>query len=250
VSRTGYSGPGKIKLFEDFLGGADVPVSDTGVIKIGPGSVQGPFSIYGSLAETDCGLILLGKASGWARVTGTDEDGYGLAIGTEVSLSPELNGPIIIEARVEMQALTARNTFIGLVSTAADDIASPIACATTVITKVVPCIGFLFASDLTASTTWHMPYILAGDTTQTSTKVASTQIAVAGEADVLRLVVNADGSAEWWINGKLEQTVGAGLGATPATLMAAIVGTFGTTTTVSDVDIDYLAVELQRDWTR
>ena len=249
MSVSGQSGCGKIRLFEDFLGGVDVAVSDTDAIKTAA-AFAGPFSMYGSLAETDCGLILLGKSSGWGRITGTDEDGYGLAIGTDINLSPALNGQIIVEARVEHQALTARTTFVGLMAAAADDIAEPITCATTVLTKVTPCVGFLFNSELTDATPWYMPYLLATDTTQTSTGVASSQLPVAAEADILRLVVNSDGSAEWWINGKLEQTVGAGVAATTTTLMAAIAGTWGTTTTVSDLDIDYLLVEANRDWTR
>ena len=250
MSISGQSGVGRIRLFEDFLGGPDVAVSNTDAIKTSAGHA-GPFSVYGSLAETDCGITLVAsKASGYGRIAGTDEDGYGLAIGTEVCLSPVLNGQIIVEARVEMAALTARNIFVGLIDTAADDIASPVACATTVITKAHESVGFLFASDLNASTTWHMPYLLAGTTTQTSTGVASSQVAVAAESDILRLVVNSDGSAEWWINGKLEQTVGAGLAATTTTLMAAIIGTFGTVTTATSVDVDYFLVEANRDWTR
>ena len=249
MSVSGQSGCGKIRLFEDFLGGPDVAVSNTDAIKTSAASA-GPFSMYGSLAETDCGLVLLGKASGYGRITGTDEDGYGLSIGTEVNMSPALNGPIIVEARVEHQALTTRTTFVGLMATAADDIAEPITCATTVLTKVCACVGFLYNSELTTSALWYMPYLLATDSTQTSTNVASSQVPVAAESDILRLVVNSDGSAEWWINGKLEQIVGAGVAATTTTLMAAIAGTWGTTTTVSDLDIDYLLVEANRDWTR
>jgi len=249
MSISGQSGCGKIRLFEDFLGGPDVAVSNTDAIKTAAASA-GPFAMYGSLAETDCGLILVGKANGWGRLTGTDEDGYGIAIGTEVSLSADLNGPIIIEARVEMASLATTNVFLGLVATAADDIASPIACATTVITKVVACTGFLFASDLTATTTWHMPYILAADTTQTSTTVASSQVAVAAESDILRLEVFQDGGANWFINGKLEQSVGPGLAVDTTTLYAAILGQFGTTTTAMSVDVDYLEVTANRDWTR
>jgi hypothetical protein len=248
VSISGQGECGRIRLFEDFLGGPDVAVSDTDAIKTAA-AFAGPFSMYGSLAETDCGLILLGKASGYARITGTNEDGYGLAIGTEVSLSADLNGAIVIEARVEHQALTARNTYIGLCQTAADDIAEPCSNSTTTITKVAPFTGFIYSSTLT-SAYWHMPYILTADTTQTSTDVVASQLPVAGESDVLRLVVYKDGGAEWWINGKLEQTVGAGLAVNTTTLYAAIVGTFGSTTTVSDLDIDYLLVDCNRDWTR
>ena len=48
----------------------------------------------------------------------------------------------------------------------------------------------------------------------------------------------------------LEQTVAAALAATPATLLAGLVGVFATTTTVTDVDVDYLLIEANRDWTR
>lgn len=248
MSITGMGEKGQIELFEDFLGGADVAVSDTDAIKTAAG-VAGPFAVYGSLAETDCGLILLGKASGFARITGTNEDGYGLGIGTEVSLSAALNGPIIVEARVEHQALTTRNTYVGLCQTLADDVAEPFDNATTTITKVAPFTGFIYSSSLT-SAAWHCPYVLTGDTTQTSTDVVASQSPVAAECDVLRLVVNADGSAEWWINGVLEQTVGAGLAVNATTLYGVLVGTFGSTTTVSDLDIDYLLVKASRDWTR
>ncbi len=249
MSISGMSGVGRIRLFEDFLGGYDVAITDTGAIKLAGDSV-GPFSMYGSLAETDCGIILLGKASGYAQLAGTDEDGYGIAIGTEVSLSPALNGQIVVEARLELASLATTNVCVGLIATAADDIAAPIACATTVITRVCNFTGFLFASDLTAATYWHMPYLLAGTATQTSTDVQSSQIAVAAESDILRLEVNSDGSADWFINGKLEQSVGPGLAATTTTLMAAIIGQFGTTTTKMTVDVDYFLVEANRDWTR
>lgn len=248
MSVSGQGEIGKIVLFEDFVGGTNVAVANTDAIMTG-GTDAGPFSVYGSLAETDCGLLMLGKASGWARITGTNEDGFGLAIGTAVSLSADLNGPIVIEARVEHCALTARNTYVGLCQTLADDVAEPCANATTVITKVAPFTGFLYSSELT-SAYWHMPYILTADTTQTSTTVLSSQAPVAAEADVLRLVVNKDGSAEWWINGVLEQVVGPGLAVNATTLYGVLVGTFGSTTTVSDLDIDYLLVKANRDWTR
>jgi len=248
MSITGQSGRGEIVLFEDFLGGADIAVTDTDAIKTAAG-VCGPFSVFGSLAETDCGIVLLGKASGYGRITGTNEDGFGLAVGTEVSLSPALNGPIIVEARLELQATTARDTFIGLVATAADDIAEPLGGSSTTITAVCACLGFYQSSDLTA-TTWYMPYLLAASATNTTTNVDASQTIVAAESDVLRLEVFPDGSARWYINGKLEQSVGAALAATPGTLMAAIVGTFGTTTTISDVDVDYFLVKASRDWTR
>jgi len=253
MSLTGMSGNGKIRLFNDFLG-PEIPIGNAvayGSTAGGCHSFIGDFKLTGSIHDTDSGIVSVGKASGYARLlSSASANGDGLALGTEVSLSPALNGALVLEARVEMAALTARNVFIGFSSANADEAKEPATATTTTITKVVPCVGFLFDSQLTASTGWHMPYILASDTTQTSTNVVSSQTAVAAESDVLRIQVNPDGSAEWWINGKLEQTVGAGLAATPATLMAALVGVWSTTTTVGSLDVDFIEVTANRDWTR
>jgi len=62
--------------------------------------------------------------------------------------------------------------------------------------------------------------------------------------------VDSNGAARWYINGKLEQSVGAGLAADVDTLLAGGVGCWGTTTTAADADVDYLLIEANRDWTR
>jgi hypothetical protein len=248
MSITGMGEKGQIVLFEDFCG-PDLPVANAEAATT-PGHFIGPFRIVGDTVETDSGVVLAGKSSGYATLTVNDENGKGVGFATDVCFSPALNGPIVVEARVETSALTARNIFVGLASTIAADVAEPVTATTVTITKVVPCIGFILDSQLTDSAAWHMPYILASDTTQTSTDVDASQDAVAGESDVLRLVVNTDGSAEWWINGKLEQTVGAGKGATTTTLQGALVAGFGTTTTAADLSVDYMLVKANRDWTR
>lgn len=245
---SGQGSVGRIRLFFDGFN-SELAVAETTVP--GAAGIQaGDFRVLGDLAETDCGLVLLSKANGWVRITGTDENGYGCALATTVAFSPVLNAPLILETRVELQVLTARNVFIGFAGTIADNVLEPLTATGSTITKVVPALGFLLDSQLTAATYWHMPYILASGTTQTSTDVDSSQVAVAGESDVLRLEVDPNGAARWYINGKLEQSVGAGLAATPATLLGALCGTWGTTTTVSDLDLDYLLVDLNRDWTR
>ena len=254
MSLTGMSGNGRIRLFNDFLG-PEIPIGNAvayGTTAGGCHSFIGDFKLTGSIHDTDSGIVSVGKANGYARLlSSATADGDGLALGTEVSLSPALNGVLVLETRVEMAALTARNVFIGFATANADEAKEPVTAATTTITKVVPCVGFLFDSQLTTSgTNWFMPYILASDTTQTSTDVVSSQTAVAAESDVLRIEVDKDGGARWYINGKLEQTVGAGLAATPATLQAALVGVWSTTTTVGSLDIDFIEVTANRDWTR
>ena len=253
MSLTGMSGNGRIRYFHDFLG-AEVPIANAvayGTTAGGCSYSVGDFRLVGDLVNTDSGLATVSKASGWGRLTSSAAaDADGCALATEVCLSPVLNGPIVMEARVEMAALTARHVFFGLMGTAADNIAEASTNTTLTITKVVPMLGFLFDSQMTYGTYWFMPYLLASDTTQTSTGIQSSQVAVAAEADVLRIEVDPDGGARWYINGKLEQTVGAGLAATAATLMAGVLGVWSTTTTVGSVDSDYIEITANRDWTR
>jgi hypothetical protein len=252
MSITGQSGVGKIRWFNDFAG-AEIPVANAVAYGTSAGGCNyflGDFKVIGDLAETDTGAVSTSKANGYVLLSGNNEDGKGAAIATEINLSPALNGTIVVEARLERAVLTAGVVFVGLAGTLADDVAEPVTSTTVTITKVVPCIGFLLDSQLTAATYWHMPYILASDTTQASTDVVASQVAVAAESDVVRLEVDNNGAARWYINGVLEQSVGAGLGVTTTTLLGACVGCWGTTTTAATVDIDYLLVEANRDWTR
>ena len=252
---SGQSGVGRIRLFDDFCG-PEIPVLNDvayGTTDGGCNYYIGPYKLIGDLAETDTGAVSTSKASGYILLGGNNEDGKGAALATEICFSPALNGTIVVEARLERTALTNAALFIGLAGLLADDVAETVTCGTTVITKnVTPSLGFLLTSELTAADgLWHMPYLLAGDTTQTSTDVAASQSAVADESDVVRLEVDNNGAARWYINGVLEQSVGAGLAATPATLIGACIGIFSIgSSAAATVDVDYLLVEANRDWTR
>lgn len=248
---TAQSGYGRIRLFNEF-GGPEIPVANAvayGTTAGGCNYYLGDFAVKGDLGETDTGVVALAKAGGWVRVSGNDENGKGVSIGTEICFSPTLNAPLAIEARVEMQAITARVVWVGFCGTHADDVAEPVTATGTTLTLVADNLcGFLFDSQLTA-TKWHMPY-KGGTTTgpTTSTNVESSVTPVAAEADILRLEIDRDGAARWYINGVLEQSV-AGAVSTTA-LQSGFLAVFGTTTTAADADFDYLAVEAERDWTR
>lgn len=245
-------GYGKIRLFHDFFG-PETPLAGTGAYAAATGNqiVCGPFRVLGDLAETDTGVVTLSKASGYARISGNDEDGKGVAIATEIAFSPVLNGPIAVECRLERQVLTAGVVFVGLCGTLADDVAEPLtATGTTLTLTATDLCGFLLDSQLTAADgLWHMPYN-GGTTTgpTTSTSVDSSVTAVLAESDIVRLEVDPNGTARWYINGSLEQTVANAVSTTA--LQGALVGCWGTTTTAADVDVDYFAVEANRDWTR
>jgi hypothetical protein len=252
MSISGQGSVGRIRLFNDFCG-PEIPIANAvayGTTAGGCNYYLGDFKVTGDLGETDTGVVGLSKASGYIQISGNNEDGKGVFVGTEVVFSPTLNGPMVVEARVERAAITAGVVFVGFMGANADDVAEPITSTTITCTKVTNAVGFLLDSQLTDSDQWHMPYMIATTTTQTSTDIDSTQAAVAAESDVLRVEVFADGSAKWFINGKLEQSVGAGLAADVGTLMAGGVGCWGTTTTAATVDCDYLLVEANRDWTR
>lgn len=253
MSITGQSGVGGIRLFYDGLA-HEIPVTNAEAATT-PGHFAGDFSVLGDLAQSDSGLVLVSKANGFARLTSSATDADGCALASEVSFSPALNGTLVLEARVEMQVITARSIFIGFSGTIADNVLEPITSTTLTLTKAYTCLGFVFDSQLTTSATastavWHMPYMLSTTTSQTDTVIDASQVAVAGESDILRLEVDNNGAARWFINGKLEQSVGAGLAATPATLLGALCGVWSTASTVADLDVDYLLVKANRDWTR
>lgn len=248
------SGEGLIRLFDHFCG-PEIPVANAVAYGTSAGGCNyyiGDFKIVGDLGETDTGIVSISKAGGFVRVSGNNEDGKGAAIATEVVFSPALNGTLVCEARLELQALTTRSVFVGFCGLIADDVAEPCTSTTTTITKVADdyC-GFILDSQFTAGTQWHMPYnggSTTGPTTGATVAVGSGIVAVAAESDFLRVEIDPNGTARWFINGALEQTVVNAVSTTA--LQGAMVGCWGTTTTAADIDVDYFLVTAFTDWTR
>lgn len=243
---------GTIRLLLE-ASGIEIPVANAvayGTTAGGCNYYLGPYKVLGDLAETDTGVVAVSIAGGAMRVSGNNEDGKGVALATDLILSPALNGTIVVEARVQGQALTTRNWFIGICGTLADDVAEPLTATGTALTLTAANLaGFLLDSQLTSAEEWHMPYNGGTNTGPTgSNSVDSDVSAVAGEWDVLRLEVFPNGTVKWWINGVLKQEVANAVSTTA--LQAALVGCWGTTTTAADIDLQYFLVEYQRDWTR
>ena len=247
------SGMGKIELIGDFCG-PEYPILSLLAVNAATGGGQsiGPFHVYGDLADADAGVVALSIVGGAVRLTGTNEAEKGCALTTDLIFSVPLNGPLVLEARVQTQALTARNFFIGFCGTLADDIAPPLASSTETHTlTATDLIGFHIDSSLTAGATWHAVFnggTTAGQTVSTSTTTGV--VAVTGEYDVLRVEIDPNGTCRFFVNGNLESTVANGSTVTSTDLLAAIVGCCGTTTTITDLDVDYMKVTAQRDWTR
>lgn len=246
------SGYGRIFLFNDFCG-PEIPVANAVAYGTSAGGCNyylGDFAVKGDLGETDTGVVALGITSGAVRISGNNEDGKGVAITTDLVFSPALNGTLVLEARVQMQALTTRSVFIGFCGTIADDVAEPLTSVTVTHTLTAANLcGFVMDSQLTAGTAWHTCYNGGSTTGQTaSTSTTTGIVAVAAEWDVLRVEIDNNGTARFYINGVLERTVTGAVSTT--TLQGAVVGCWGTTTTAADMDVDYIAVEAARDWTR
>ena len=243
------SGPGKIDLFDDFTG-PEMPVAITAAYGASAGFYLGPFSVKGDLAENDTGVIALAVPSGAVRISGNNENGKGVALTTELVFSPSLMGVLTLEARVQMAALTARSLFIGFTDAIVDDVAEPLTSVTITHTlSASDLCGFVLDSQLSAAAVWHAVYnggATTGQTVSTSTTTGVT--AIAAEWDILRIEIDTNGTARYWINGNLESTV---VGAVSTTvLQGVLVGAFGTTTTAADMDVDYIHVTANRDWTR
>jgi hypothetical protein len=249
------AGPGKIRLFNDFCG-PEIPVANAVAYGTSAGGCNyylGDFAVKGDLADTDAGVVALGIASGAVRVTGTNEDNVGTALTTDLVFSVPLNGPLVLEARVQMQALTARNAFVGFCGTMADNVAPPLvdSNATTHTLTATDIVGFNFNSIYTgASLFWHTVY--NGGTTTGPTATSSTVtdvVPVAGEWQILRIQIDINGTVRWWIDGALKATVANAATVTATDMLGVIVGCFGTTTTITDIDVDYILVNANRDWT-
>ena len=245
------SGVGTIRLWNDFCG-PEIPVLNAvayGTTAGGCNYYLGDFSVKGDLGETDTGVVALGITSGAVRISGNDENGKGVALCTDLVFSPILNGTLVLETRVQMQALTTRSIFVGFCGTIADDVAEPLTSTGTTHTLTASnLVGFVMDSQLTAAAVWHACYNGGTTTGQTdSTKTTTGTSAVAGDWDILRVEVDNNGTARFYINGVLESTVATAISTT--TLQGAVVGCWGTTTTAADLDVDYILVEANRDWT-
>jgi len=245
------SGYGRIRLFDDFCG-PEIPVANAvayGTTAGGCNYYLGPYTVRGTLEDTAIGVVSLLKSGGWVRIGGSDENAEGAWVGTEAVFSPSLNGPLALEARVELRILTTTSVFIGFMATLADAAVEPVTSTGTSITYVstTGIAGFIYDSQLTAGQ-WHAIYDGGSTVENTTSTDAETGISpVAARSDVLRVEIDTNGTVRWYINGVLERTVVDAVSTT--VLLAAGIGSWGTTTTATDIDADFLAVEANRDWT-
>jgi hypothetical protein len=80
-----------------------------------------------------------------------------------------------------------------------------------------------------------------------STELDLDDDAVAGEFDVLRLEVGNNGTARWFVNGVLKKTQAGAVSTTTDLAVLLMVATYGAA--IETVDVDYISITANRDWT-
>jgi hypothetical protein len=242
---------GRIEIFEDFIGSPSVPVAGTDAPPIN----FGKFNLVGQgIAETDSGAIRLDSdgLSGVVQFTTTDEDIHDAGVQTATMFDVGLMAPITMEARVRMAAITTGEEFIGFSNVNTDlAIIEGAIChgATTTLTLTASnLVGFLTSTELTDSTDIHGVY-KGGSTTgaTVSTSVDFDTPWVAGEWKVLKLEIDNNGTARWFVDGVLKQTVEGAVSTTTDLCFNCLVES--KTTAVKTMDVDYIKITANRDWT-
>ncbi len=244
------AGPGPIRLFNDFFGiaGLLALTADTGPLGDFYGGGEG-------FEDADAGVVGKDAPSGVATITSGNTDADTTFIGTHIGLDVALMGTIVCEARVQLPDFDTKEIYFGLTSILSvdeqlEDIV--INASATAITMPADLAGFYFSDELTASATeWHG--IHNGGSAAASTTVADVNLGTtgsanptAGEYQILRLEVDTNGTARWFIDGVLLQTI---VGACSTTTDVAVVLACGANTTeFSIMDVDYLLVKANRDW--
>ena len=246
------SGDSRLVINEDFLGGTEVAVAST----TAPPINWPPFLTFvgQGIADTDSGAVMLDSdgMNGVVQLTTTNEDVHCAGFQTPVMFDVALNGTIVMEVRCRQAALNTGEVFIGFSDVATDlAIIEGAIChgdTVTVTLTASDIVGFLMASDLTDNSDWHGVYN-GGTTTgeTTSTDVDFDAGATAGEYQVLRLELFPNGTVEWWVDGVLEQTVTGAVSTSVDLCMNVLVES--KTTAVKTLDVDYIRIWANRDWT-
>jgi hypothetical protein len=240
----------RLMIDEDFYGPGSTLADTTA-----PPIALGGLNIVGQgIAETDSGAPRMDSdgLNGVIQLTTTNEDVHAAGFQSATMFDVALMGSIVMEARVRQAALNTGEVFIGFsdVNTDLAIIEGAICHGDTVTVTLTASdlVGFLMASDLTDNSDWHGVYNGGTTTGQTvSTSVDFDAGATAGEYQVLRLELFPNGTAEWWVDGVLEQTTTGAVSTSVDLCLNIIVES--KTTAVKTLDVDYIKVWANRDWT-
>ena len=245
------SGYGKISIFEDFLAGEDIVAATAATRAFGGSGLR---VIGQGIAEADSG-ITVGESDGLNGVgilTTTNEDAHSCGLTTGKVFDVGKMAPINIECRVQFPDLDTKAFYFGLTDVNDDTTIlegnNLVASGTSLTLSASDLCGFLIDAEATDDEDWIMVY--NGGTTSGETTIANIDAdndAVAAEWDVLRLEVSINGTARWYVNGVLKQTV---TGAVSTSTDLAVLAMIEARAASNEYAwIDYIAIEANRDWT-
>jgi|TARA_R110002020_G_scaffold149096_1_gene325279 hypothetical protein len=240
------SGPGKIRLFNDFFGVGDTLALTADTAELGDFYAGGE-----GFEDADAGIAGKDALSGVVTLTSGNTDADTTFIGTHIGFDVALMGTIVLETRIQLPDLDTKEIFFGLTSILSvdeqlEDIV--INASGTTITMPADLAGFYLSDELTDDEDWHG--IHSGGTASASTTTTGVDLdddAVAGEWQVLRLEVAINGTCRWYIDGELKQTVENAV--STSTDYAVVLAAGANTTQLNIFDCDYILVEANRDWT-
>ena len=251
------SGVGGIRIFDDFIG-FELPEGNTSAPATVPFFTPGGLRVVGQgLAEADSGVNGLDAdgLNGVVQLQTTDETDHSVGFTTSKCFDMALNGGIMIEARVRFDDLDTKRAYFGLTDVVTDGVGiikgeQMYGSGTTLTLTASDLCGFFIGSELTDDEDWHGVYN-GGTTTgaTTSTDVDLDADAVAGEFQILKLTVGNDGTARWYIDGVLKQTVTGAVSTTTDLAVLLMVEAQGTDAGGVVMDVDYVLIESSRDWT-
>jgi hypothetical protein len=232
---------GEIVLFEDFSKG--IPIAGTVLapypfgdfMAIGYGLDD---NANGIAALTSDGLAGIGQFSTGATDTMTS----GLATGCMFDVARM--APLVAEVRVRLATLLTKVIFIGFSNyttntTAVIEGAIADVSAGTVTLTATSLAGFLYGSTATNVDGWFGIY--NGGTTDLSSD------AVAGDFQILRIEIDPNGTARWYVDGVLKRTVAGAVSTTEDMCFQCMIET--ETSASLTMDVDYILVKANRDWT-
>jgi hypothetical protein len=244
------SGIGKVEVFCDFVGEED---RITGTHTIYKRSV-GPFRVFGTGTEdSDYGGVPMDTSqcplSGTADIYSSDtiDDICGLT--TNAIFDVALMGTLIAECRVQFADLDTKAFFFGF-SDECDEAETQICSSSsgTITLSASDLCGFLWDAEASAATDWLMVY--AGGTTTGATAESSVDAGhtiVEDEWDILRVEIDNNGTARWYVNGVLKQTVEGAVSTTVNLAGQVTVQPKGAA--VEHAYLDYMYFSANRDWT-
>jgi len=240
------SGPGKIRLFNDFFGVGDTLALTADTAELGDFYAGGE-----GFEDADAGIAGKDALSGVVTLTSGNTDADTTFIGTHIGFDVALMGTIVLETRIQLPDLDTKEIFFGLTSILTvdeqlEDIV--INASSSTITMPADLAGFYLSDELSDDEDWHA--IHNGGSAAASTTTTAVNLeddAVAGEWQVLRLEVAPDGKTYWYIDGELKKTVAGAV--STSTDYAVVLAAGANTTQLNIFDCDYILVEANRDWT-